>query len=253
MPNPPDHRYILGMRVDATSYEDATAQILDWAERRESRYVCVAPVQVVMTAHDSDEYREMVNSADLVTPDGMPMVWGLKIMGVDGQTRVYGPTLTEHVLRRAANRGVSVGFYGGMPEVLNNLLERTTKQFPGLKVAYSFSPPFRPLTPDEDQKVVQEINRSGTRILFVGIGCPKQERWMAEHCSKINAVMIGVGAAFDFLAGAKPQAPAWMQTCGLEWLFRLGSEPKRLWRRYLYNNPRFVALFFGQILKRFFR
>lgn len=242
-------RLILGTRTDSTSYSDAATRVLAWAGIPESRYICVSNVHVTMEAYDSVEYRAIVNGADLVTPDGMPLVWALRLFGVAEATRVYGPTLTVHVLERAATEGVAVGFYGSSPEVLARMLDACRRRFVGLEVAYAQAPPFRPLTAKEDAAVVHEINRSGARILFVGLGCPKQERWMASHKGAVNAVMLGVGAAFDFLAGMKPQAPAWMQRVGLEWLFRLGTEPRRLWRRYVYHNPRFVALLAEQYLK----
>lgn len=241
--------FILGTRTDPTSYSDAATRVLAWAHTPESRYVCVSNVHLTMESHDSAEYRAIVNGADLVTPDGMPLVWALRLFGVAEATRVYGPTLTMHVLERAAMAGVGVGFYGSSPEVLARMLDACRRRFAGLRVAYAQAPPFRPLTLEEDAAVVREINGSGARILFVGLGCPKQERWMASHKGSVNAVMLGVGAAFAFLAGAKPQAPAWMQRVGLEWLFRLATEPRRLWRRYAYHNPRFVALLAGQYLK----
>jgi N-acetylglucosaminyldiphosphoundecaprenol N-acetyl-beta-D-mannosaminyltransferase len=242
-------RPILGARTDATNYEDAGARVLTWAKTPESRYVVVSNVHVTMEAYDSDEYRAMVNGADLVTPDGMPLVWALRLFGVAGATRVYGPTLTAHVLARSAVEGIAVGFFGATPQVLRRMLDECRRRFPGLRVPYAHSPPFRQLSEEEDAAIVHEINNSGVQILFVGLGCPKQERWMALHKGAVNAVMLGVGAAFDFLAGTKPQAPAWMQRAGLEWLFRLATEPRRLWRRYMYHNPRFVMLLAGQFLK----
>jgi N-acetylglucosaminyldiphosphoundecaprenol N-acetyl-beta-D-mannosaminyltransferase len=242
-------RVILGTRTDPTSYSDAARRVLAWASTPESRYVCVSNVHVTMEAYDSDAYRAVVNGADLVTPDGMPLVWALRLFGVSEATRVYGPTLTVHVLERAAAAGVAVGFYGATAEVLERLLDTCRRRFAGLRVAYAHAPPFRQLTAEEDAAVVGEINASGARILFVGLGCPKQEWWMASHKGAVKAAMLGVGAAFDFLAGAKPQAPEWMQRAGLEWLFRLGTEPRRLWRRYAYHNPRFVALLAGQYVK----
>jgi N-acetylglucosaminyldiphosphoundecaprenol N-acetyl-beta-D-mannosaminyltransferase len=247
---PLSSRLIVGARTDATSYTDATTRVIGWATRGESRYVCVSNVHVTMEAYDSDEYRAIVNAADLVTPDGMPLVWALRLFGVADATRVYGPTLTLHVLRAAADAGIPVGFYGGSDPVLTRLVRECQRRFPGLKVAYAHAPPFRPLTADEDASVVHTINGSEARILFVGLGCPKQERWMASHKGAVNAVMLGVGAAFDFIAGAKWQAPHWMQQAGLEWLFRLATEPRRLWRRYLYHNPRFVVLLARQYLTR---
>ena len=242
------HRKILGMRVDATSYEDATRRVLAWARAWESRYVCVANVHMTMEAYDAQDFRRIVNAADLVTPDGMPLVWMLRRLGVSGQQRVYGPELTVRVCEAAAREGIPVGFYGGTPEALDGLVQKLKARFPDLKVAYAYSPPFRSLGAEEDEQIVREINASGARILFVGLGCPKQERWMAEHKGRVKAVMLGVGAAFDFHAGRLPQAPAWMQRAGLEWLFRLLTEPRRLWRRYAKHNPRFVILALMQLL-----
>jgi N-acetylglucosaminyldiphosphoundecaprenol N-acetyl-beta-D-mannosaminyltransferase len=242
-------RRILGMRVDATSYAHAAEQILRWARRGESRYVCVANVNNVIEARDDSAYHAVIEAADLVTPDGMPLVWGLRLLGVAGATRVYGPDLTPAVCALAANHGVPVGFYGGSEEVLERLTARLQQRLPGLRISYRCSPPFRPLTLEEERRTIEDLDRSGARILFVGLGAPKQERWMAAHKRRVNAVMLGVGAAFDFLAGAKRQAPGLLQHLGLEWLYRLAHEPRRLWRRYLYRNPRFVALFAAQLLE----
>jgi N-acetylglucosaminyldiphosphoundecaprenol N-acetyl-beta-D-mannosaminyltransferase len=242
-------RLVLGMRTDSTSYSDAVARVLAWASTRQSRYVCVANVHVTMETHDSAEFREVVNGADLVTPDGMPLVWALRLFGLSDATQVRGPSLTLDILKRAAAENVPVGFYGGTPEVLKLLVEICQRRFPGLRIVYAYAPPFRALSSEEDATIVQEMNASGAAILFVGLGCPKQERWMALHRGLVNAVMLGVGAAFDFLSGVKPEAPGWMQRAGLEWLFRLATEPRRLWWRYAYHNPRFVVLLTGQYLK----
>jgi N-acetylglucosaminyldiphosphoundecaprenol N-acetyl-beta-D-mannosaminyltransferase len=197
---------------------------------------------MAMEAYDCEEYRQVVNGADLVTPGGMPIVWMLRRLGLRGQPRVYGPELTLRVCEAAARQGVPVGFYGGTTTALPRLVTRLEARYPGLKVAYAWSPPFRPPTAEEEASTVENIRRSGCRILFVGLGCPKQERWMARHCGALPTVMVGVGAAFDFISGVKAQAPPWLQRWGLEWLFRLITEPGRLWFRYLYHNPRFVAL-----------
>ena len=247
-PQAPEHRYILRMRIDALSYADATHRILAWATRGESRYVCVATAHMVMEAHDSPAFRRMINGADLVTPDGMALVWGLRLLGIRSATRVYGPDLTPRLLAGAEAQRIPVGFYGGTPETLARLLEVLTRRFPGLEIVFSESPPFLSRTLEEGRADIERVIRSGARLLFVGLGCPKQERWMATHAGQIPAVMVGVGAAFDFLAGRKPQAPRWMQRCGLEWFFRLCSEPRRLWRRYLQHGPRFVGLFARQLL-----
>jgi N-acetylglucosaminyldiphosphoundecaprenol N-acetyl-beta-D-mannosaminyltransferase len=238
---------ILGVPVQATSYQAAIAQIIAWAEKNESRYVCAANVHMVMEAHDSPEFMEVVKHSDLVTPDGMPLVWAMRRLGVPEQERVYGPELAIRLVEASAQSSIPIGFYGGSPEVLERLVNKIRKEYPSAEIAYSFSPPFRPTSSEEDAQIIHEINASGVRILLVGLGCPKQEEWMARHKDKIEAVMIGVGAAFDFHAGAKPQAPAWMQKRGLEWLHRLTHEPRRLWKRYLYNNPRFIILVLSQI------
>lgn len=243
-------RHLLGMRVDAVALPDAVERLIDWAQRGESRYVCVATVNMVMEARGAPEFLRIVNEADLVTPDGMPVVWGLRWLGCARATRVCGPDLTPEVLRAAAVQGVPVGFYGGTPQAQDRLVAVARARFPGLAVAFAESPPFRALTEQEDRECVERLNRSGARLLFVGLGCPKQERWMAAHRGRVQAVMLGVGAAFDFLAGTKPRAPLWMQRAGLEWVFRLKTEPGRLWRRYLLCDSRFLALLAIQVLRR---
>lgn len=237
------------MRVDCTTYERAAQQIVAWAVAGESRYVCAASVNNVMEASDDPEFQQIINDADLVTPDGMPLVWGLQLLGIPGATRVYGPDLTPVVCAHAAQSGVPVGFYGATPEVLEDLVAKLRHDLPELRVAYKNSPPFRTLAAEEDAEIDRELAASGTKILFVGLGCPKQERWMAAHRGRTPAVMIGVGAAFDFISGHKRQAPRWMMRSGLEWLFRLLTEPRRLWRRYLGRNPRFAALFARQLVR----
>jgi len=230
------------------NYDEASEAVLNWARGAHSRYVCIACVNSVMEAHDSREFQKVLNGADLVTPDGMPLVWGLKALGAAEATRVYGPDLTPIVLRCAERERAPVGFYGGSQVALDRLLAVVGRRFPNLRIAYSYSPPFRPLSPAEDERVTREINASGARILFVGLSTPKQDWWMARHRGRVHAVMLGVGAAFDFLAGTKPQAPRWMMRAGLEWLFRFATEPRRLWKRYLKHNPRFVVLFALQLL-----
>jgi N-acetylglucosaminyldiphosphoundecaprenol N-acetyl-beta-D-mannosaminyltransferase len=233
-------RRILGMRVDATTYAETTAAVVDLATSGAGGMICVANVHMVMEAFDDAEFRELVNSADRVTPDGVPLVKALRRMGVPRAERVYGPTLTPEVCKRAEELGLSVGFYGGSPEILDALQARLLETFPHLQIDFAHAPPFRPLDAAEDAAVVDAIRASGVKILFVGLGCPKQERWMAAHLDALDCVQLGVGAAFDFIAGRKRQAPAWMQRIGLEWLFRLATEPQRLWRRYLVGNPRFL-------------
>lgn len=244
----PDHRHILDVRVHATTYEQATSLVVHWAQREESRYVCITSVHGVIESQDERQFRHIQNEADLVTPDGMPLVWALRRLGVPDATRVYGPNLTLYVAKAAAEYGIPIGLYGGTPTSLKDFADHLCARFPGIQIVCSIAPPFRALTPEEDEAYTQEIVASGARILLVGIGCPKQERWMAAHRTKIPAVMIGVGAAFDFHSGRVAQAPDWVQNAGLEWCFRLAMEPTRLWGRYRRIVPRFIALFAAQLI-----
>lgn len=244
----PAARFILGVRVDATTYADACAQIIRWAIARESRYICAANVHLVMEAFDHDDYREIINHADLVTADGVPLTWALRLMGVRGAPRVYGPDLTRFVCAKAAEANVPVAFIGSTEEVLAALRHQLAQQFPSLSIVLSYSPPFRRMTEDEQNDLLAALRESGAAIVFVGLGCPKQERWMAQCKGRFHGPMLGVGAAFDFIAQRKSEAPDWLQHMGLEWLFRLSTEPRRLWRRYVFLNPRFVLLLLRQLI-----
>ncbi|QFP78499.1 WecB/TagA/CpsF family glycosyltransferase [Deinococcus sp. AJ005] len=236
------------MRVDVTTYADATARVMDWARSGQGRYICASNVHMVMETSDSAEFRDVVNGADLVTSDGVPLVWALKALGVPQAERVYGPTLMLHVCEAAAREGVPIALYGGTPESLEEFVVFLHSHYPGIEIACLIAPPFRPPTPEEDALYTQQIADSGARIVFVGIGCPKQERWMAAHTDRLDAVLLGMGAAFDFHSGRVRQAPPAMQKLGLEWLFRLIMEPRRLWKRYAKHNPRFVGKFALQLL-----
>ncbi len=237
-----DSRQILDIRVNTATYESAVAKVMHWAAAGRSSYVCLANVNTVMEARTSREYQVVMRQADLVTSDGMPLVWLLRWLGVVDATRVYGPDLMPLILAASEQQGIAVGFYGGTDSSLAKLVSAVARRFPNLKLPYAYAPPFRQLTSEEDQSVVRAISDAGVRILFVGIGGPLQDHWMHAHRGRIPSVMLGVGAAFDFLAGMKPQAPRWMQQSGLEWLFRLCVEPGRLWRRYLLRNPHFAIL-----------
>lgn len=245
---PLEHRHIIGMRVDATSYADATARIIIWARSKVGRRVCVANVHMAMETYDNPKFAEVVNHADLVTPDGMPLVWGLRALGIKQADRVYGPNLTLTVCEAAARMNIPMALYGGTEQSLVAFTNFLAKKYPGIEIVCQISPPFRELTPAEDTAYTRQIVASGAQILLVGIGCPRQEIWMAAHQDRIPAVMLGVGAAFNFHSGCVKQAPIWMQSIGLEWLFRLMMEPRRLWKRYFKQNPRFVFLFLKQLL-----
>jgi N-acetylglucosaminyldiphosphoundecaprenol N-acetyl-beta-D-mannosaminyltransferase len=233
---------VVGLMVNVCDYESAIEQIGEMVAERKGNYVCVANVHMTMESRDDPEFGRLVNNAGLVVPDGMPLVWMQKLQGEEQAGRVRGPGLMPKLCRHAEKNNLIVGFYGGKPEVLEAMLKRLKEDYPRLKVGYAYSPPFRKLTPEEDAEIVKNINESGTDILFAGLGCPKQERWMAEHKESLRAVMIGVGAAFDFYAGNIDESPEWLQKAGLEWFYRLMQEPARLWKRYLILNPRFMIL-----------
>lgn len=239
---------ILGVYVSAINMSQALDAINTWIQARDSHYVCVTPAHVIMDAYHDPRLREILNASGLTTPDGMAIVWLLRRSGHRHVERVYGPDLMHAVCALSLEMGFRHFFYGGTPEVLADLENKLQQQYPGLQFAGSFSPPFRALTEEEEQFANLMIQTTRPDILWVGLGAPKQERWMAEHISMLNVpVLIGVGAAFDFLSGHKRQAPRWIQRSGLEWLFRLLNEPRRLWRRYI-QYPRFVWLVLMQRL-----
>ncbi len=220
-----------------------------WIAARGHEFVCLRDVHGVMACQDDPELLEIHQCAGMVAPDGVPLVWLGRLMGHGAIRRVCGPDLLPALCRHSVARGYRHFFYGGAPGVAERLAERLQSRFPGLEVAGTHTPPFRPLSEAEDAAVVDKIDESGADIVWIGLSTPKQERWMAAHLDRLEApVMLGVGAAFDFHAGAIRRAPAWMQRSGLEWSFRLLSEPRRLWRRYLVLAPRFVALVVLQAL-----
>lgn len=232
---------VLGVGVSAVNIEQALGIIDGWIDRREQHYVCVTGVHGVMESQRDEHLRQIHNAAGLVTPDGMPLVWLSRLSGCRDVDRVYGPDLMLAALERSIARGYSHFFYGGGDGVADLLAERLCARFPGLKVAGTYTPPFRPLTADEDATIVKRLNDARPDIVWVGLSTPKQERWMFAHSGLLDArVMIGVGAAFDFHAGLKRQAPRWIQRSGFEWMFRMLTEPRRLGPRYLVNNPAFV-------------
>lgn len=249
---PRTHR-VIGVPVHGMDRSQAVQRIMAWARRLESRYVCFCNVHSAVLASTQATHRQALESADLVAPDGAPIAWTLSVKRGQSQERVDGPDTMLALCEAAAQQGVRIGLLGSTDEVLALLKERLCKAYPGLQVAYSHSPPFRAQTAAEEQQVCDDIRAQQVGLLFVGLGCPKQETWMQRHRGRIPAVMLGVGAAFDFHAGTVQRAPDLLQTLGLEWLHRLASEPRRLWWRYLSFNTQFVcksALDLARILMR---
>ena len=246
-----DEEPVLGIPLALTDYEET----LDWVDatiaHRGRGYICVAAVHMVMACQEDEDLRDAVLQADFTVPDGQPLVWAMNLLGHDLPHRVYGPELMERACERAARTGVRMYLYGGRNQgALVQLALNLRRRFSGLQIVGGYSPPHRDLTDEEEQAIVAEINRARADIVWVGIGAPKQEKWMAHIREHLNApVLVGVGAAFDFHAGLIPQAPAWMQRFGLEWVFRLAHEPRRLWRRYARYNPLFVHGFALQYLR----
>jgi N-acetylglucosaminyldiphosphoundecaprenol N-acetyl-beta-D-mannosaminyltransferase len=244
----PDRINILGVQVSAINLDRALETVGGWIDRRERRYVCVASAHGVLECLADPDLKDVYNRSGMTTPDGMSLVWLLHLRGKRPVGRVYGPDLMIRLCELSVAKGWTHYLYGSTPDVLQALAGRLTGKFPGLRIAGTLSPPFRPLTPAEDREIVRTINESRPDIVWVGTGAPRQERWMSAHRKDIDApVLIGVGAAFDFLSGRKPQAPRWIQRSGLEWLFRLATEPSRLWRRYA-QYPRFAVLAAAQLL-----
>jgi N-acetylglucosaminyldiphosphoundecaprenol N-acetyl-beta-D-mannosaminyltransferase len=242
---------VLGVGVSAINMANALDAIEDWIGRREQHYVCVTGVHGIMESQRDERLKEIHNRAGLVTPDGMPLVWLSRWKGYGWVERVYGPDLMLAVCEQSQSKGYRQYFYGGADGVPEKLADRLTRRFPAMQAVGMYSPPYRCLTPEEDESVIKAINQAKPDIVWVGLSTPKQEYWMHQHIGRINApVMIGVGAAFDFHAGLKKQAPGWMQQSGLEWCFRLLTEPKRLWRRYLINNPWFLWLLLQEALRK---
>ena len=252
----PAKQFVVSAGISKTSYAEVAELCRQWAVARATdpnapvHYICVTSVHGIILAKDDPKFAEILNAADIATPDGMPVVWALRSFGSSGQQRVYGPTLMLHLCESAACHGFGIYLYGGRPEVLPLLEQRLRERFQGLRIVGSYSPPFRALTAAEEEHVAEAVRQSGADLLFVGMSTPKQERWMFDHRRTFPGLtMLGVGAAFDFHAGCTPQAPPWIQRIGLEWLFRLATEPRRLWRRYLLVTPRFLPLWLVQRLK----
>ena len=246
--NIPGRVNVLGVGISKLNLESATRAVADALASGLRGYACITGVHGVSEAQADPSFRQILNRSWLTTPDGMPMVWMGKLQRVRDMGRVYGPDLMLKVCEFTEGRGYRHFFYGGAEGVAGELIGCLRKKFPKLEVAGSYTPPFRPLTPEEDKQLVAQVAAHRPDIFWVGLSTPKQERFMAEYSGKLDArLFFGVGAAFDFHAGRVPQAPKWMQASGLEWLFRLKCEPRRLWKRYLKNNPLFIGRAFLQL------
>jgi N-acetylglucosaminyldiphosphoundecaprenol N-acetyl-beta-D-mannosaminyltransferase len=242
---------ILGVDVSAINVDDAVATIERWIAERSQNYVCITGVHGVMESQRNERLRQIHNRAGLVTPDGMPLVWLARLFGNKRIRRVYGPDLMRKMTKISELRGYRQFYYGGAEGVADRLKEVLLASYPNLEVSGTHCPPFRELSRQEEQAIVDSINAARPDVVWVGLSTPKQELWMADRLGILEApVLIGVGAAFDFLAGTKRQAPLWMQQSGLEWFFRLCTEPRRLWRRYLRIVPSFLFLASGELAAR---
>lgn len=241
---------VLGAPVDVTDRAAVLQRIAGWAQGRESRVVCFSNVHAVVTQRRDASFARAIEAADLALPDGAPVAWMLRRLGHRTQRRIAGPDLMQDVLAQAADAGTPVFLLGGTPDTLARLRTRLRQRWPALQLAGDASPPFRALDEAEDAALTAQIRASGAALVLVGLGCPKQELWMAAHAGRVQAVMLGLGAAFDFHAGTVRRAPRWMQRLGLEWLHRLASEPRRLGWRYLDTNTAFVLGAARQLLSR---
>ena len=243
---------VLGACIDCLDWDDVLSKIDLWAMNQESKIVSICNVHSVITTTKNELFKSAINSSDMATPDGAPIAWFLRRLGYKNQKRINGPDLMLKYCQKAQDSGVSIYLYGGENETLEKLQLKLHKMFPRLKISGAYSPPFRSLTAQEELQIVEDINASGAGVVWVSLGCPKQELWMTKHKNKINAVMIGVGAAFDYHAGVINRAPLWMQNIGLEWLQRLFLEPRRLFKRYFFTNTLFIfktsVFFFKRVL-----
>jgi N-acetylglucosaminyldiphosphoundecaprenol N-acetyl-beta-D-mannosaminyltransferase len=233
---------VLGIGVNAVQISGVVARMRDWiAQRGECRIIAVTGMHGIMEAHHDHAFKNILNTSSLVVPDGMPLVWLARLKGNKLKRRVYGPELMTAFCEISATKGYKHFLYGGAPGVAEKLAAELTSQYPGLVIAGTYSPPFRPLTAEEDKEVIRQISAAQPDVLWVGLSTPKQEYWMNAHHKVLNVpVLVGVGAAFDIHSGLKKQAPAWMREHGLEWFFRLVQEPKRLWRRYVLYGGEFL-------------
>lgn len=242
---------VIGSPVTALPCDSQIEMMLQWASHRESKVVCVANVHMLMEAYWQPKFLSVLKSAALVTPDGMPLVWMMRLMGASKQNRLAGMEIFMSLCQLAPQRNISIFFLGSETTVLERIRGKLEQKFPNLQIAGMEPLPFRPLTPAENEAIIQKINESGAGLVLVALGCPKQENWMHQNQGKIQAVMIGVGGVFPIVAGIYKRAPLWMQNLGLEWFYRLSQEPHRLWIRYMQTIPLFILLALKQLLTQY--
>ena len=240
---------VVGFPVSTLSFDQQTKVIIQWAQARSSRIVCVSNVHMLMEGHWHNNFARVLLNADLLTPDGMPLVWMTRLMKRCAQDRVAGMDLMQALCQQAQSTEIGLFLLGSTPEMLSKIQRQLLRDFPDLKVAGALSPPFRSLNREENEAIAQTINQSKAGLVFVSLGCPKQELWMHSHRDRVSAVMVGLGGAFSVYAGVTQWAPAWVRSLGLEWLYRLMQEPGRLWKRYAVTIPPFIWLAFKQVVK----
>ena len=241
---------LIGTSITVGRYSEFIEKIVKLSQINNSSYVCVCNVHMLIESHDSKEFSGVVNGADIVTPDGKPVSKSIEWLYKVEQPRVAGMDLIESLFMEIAHQDLKVFLYGSTVEVLSKMVDNACQQFSGLNIVGTLSPPFRVLSVDEDKLEIDVINRHNPDFVFVALGCPKQEKWMAEHKGKVNSCMIGLGGAFPVYAGIVNRSPKWMQKYGLEWLYRLLKDPKRLWKRYFYTNTKFIVLLVIQLFSK---
>lgn len=244
----PPFKQIIGLPVTALPFNNQIALTLRWAQSSVSKVVCIANVHMLVEAYRDPEFASVLQNADLVTPDGMPLVWMLRLMGASKQNRVAGLDVLLALCEQASKQNISIFFLGSQTHILEKMRAKLERDFPNLQIAGMESLPFRPLSEDEDRAVVQRLNESGCGFVFVSLGCPKQEVWMSKHKDQVQAVMLGLGGAFPVYAGIHKRAPQLLRSIGFEWLYRLVQEPRRLWNRYRSTIPIFIWLAIRQLL-----
>jgi N-acetylglucosaminyldiphosphoundecaprenol N-acetyl-beta-D-mannosaminyltransferase len=231
---------VISLTLTLGSYATILNEIIQAAHRRQSRTVCLANVHMTVEGERDKTFAKLVNSADWVVTDGMPLTWVIRLLYKQHQDRIAGIDVLPDLIQRAAQEQLPIFFYGSTPAILEKAIAICQKRYPTVKIVGTLSPPFRTLTPEEEIHTVNQINNSGARLVFVALGCPKQERWMAQMRGQIQAVMVGIGGALPILAGVQTRSPVWMQRAGLEWIFRLAIEPRRLFKRYAITNSLFI-------------